>query len=117
MSYLQNTVASMASFPLGYSQNPARSELHYYLQSLQSGVFTKSLPFLCTSPPRTIHYYLQSAETNPDTAPLVLWLNGGPGSSSLFGMFTEVGQLVFNAESLKTNTTVAPRLFYNPEGW
>ena len=87
----------MASFPLGIHKISARS----------------SAPL----PPRTIHYYLQSAETNPDTAPLVLWLNGGPGSSSLFGMFTEVGQLVFNAESLKTNTTVAPRLFYNPEGW
>ena len=66
---------------------------------------------------RQLHYYFVEAETAPSTAPLILWLNGGPGSSSLFGMFTEVGQLVFNRHSLSANTTAAPRLFRNPEGW
>jgi hypothetical protein len=41
----------------------------------------------------------------------------GPGSSSLFGMLTEVGQLVFNGHSMTENHTEAPRLFYNKHGW
>ena len=32
-------------------------------------------------------------------------------------MFTEVGQLVFNRDSMTHNSTQAPRLFYNPDGW
>eukprot|EP00729_Bicosta_minor_P018162 gene18162-2915_t len=65
-------------------------------QKMPSPHYSGYLPVGNSADDRNIHYYLQTAETNPDTAPLVLWLNGGPGSSSLFGMFTEVGQLVFN---------------------
>lgn len=31
------------------------------------------------------------AATESETAPVVLWLQGGPGASSLFGLFTENG--------------------------
>lgn len=33
------------------------------------------------------------SERDPDYAPVVLWLQGGPGASSLFGLFTENGPL------------------------
>ena len=66
---------------------------------------------------RHLHYYFIEAEDGAASAPLVLWLNGGPGSSSLFGMFTEVGQLTFSRDSLSTNSTEAPRLFRNPDAW
>jgi len=33
------------------------------------------------------------AEQEPEYAPVVLWLQGGPGASSLFGLFTENGPL------------------------
>ena len=62
-----------------------------------------------------MHYYLQEAEAEPALRPLLLWLNGGPGTSSLYGAFTELGQLVFNRHSHVAGRV--PRLFRNPSAW
>ena len=45
-----------------------------------------------------LHYWLATS-SSPDqaTAPVVLWLNGGPGSSSILGMLQEHGPLIMNA--------------------
>jgi hypothetical protein len=43
-----------------------------------------------------IHYWLAMSKKGPD-APVVLWLNGGPGSSSLLGFVQELGPLLVNA--------------------
>ncbi|CAE6225999.1 unnamed protein product [Arabidopsis arenosa] len=41
---------------------------------------------------RSLFYYFVEAEKRPDTKPLTLWLNGGPGCSSVGGgAFTELG--------------------------
>ncbi|KAI6696936.1 hypothetical protein NL676_017055 [Syzygium grande] len=41
---------------------------------------------------RALFYYFAEAEANPDSKPLVLWLNGGPGCSSIgVGAFCEHG--------------------------
>jgi carboxypeptidase C (cathepsin A) len=48
-----------------------------------------------------------------DTAPLVLWLNGGPGSASMFGLFLENGPLRVR----KTGSTYDDyELYMNEEG-
>lgn len=39
----------------------------------------------------SIWFWFFEARTNRDTAPLVLWFNGGPGSSSMIGLFQEHG--------------------------
>ncbi|XP_052184547.1 serine carboxypeptidase-like 45 [Diospyros lotus] len=42
--------------------------------------------------PKALFYYFVEAETDPASKPLVLWLNGGPGCSSLgVGAFSENG--------------------------
>ena len=65
---------------------------------------------------RELHYYVQEAETAPTDKPLMLWLNGGPGTSALFGAFTELGQLLFNRNSME-GKGAAPKLFRNPYAW
>lgn len=55
-----------------------------------------------------LHYWFALAETDPADAPVVLWLNGGPGSSSILGFLQEEGPLLINATG---------GLMKNPWGW
>ncbi|KAG5055013.1 hypothetical protein JHK85_007523 [Glycine max] len=54
---------------------------------------------------RALFYYFVEAETNPASKPLVLWLNGGPGCTSVgVGAFTEHGPFVTNqGEAIEKN--------------
>lgn len=45
----------------------------------------------------TYFWYLPSLDKNPD-APVLLWLQGGPGGSSLYGMFTEIGPFTIDVD-------------------
>jgi len=54
---------------------------------------------------KQLFYWYHEATTSPSTKPLVLWLNGGPGCSSLSGMFTENGPYVLDAHQ---NITLNP---------
>jgi len=60
-------------------------------------------------------YMLVQAEVaDPLSAPLILWSNGGPGASSAFGMFTEMGPFYLSSESLQYSP---PKLFRNNYSW
>lgn len=63
-----------------------------------------------------LHYWFVESEGNPTTDPVVLWLNGGPGASSLIGLLTENGPFVLNDDSI-VNTTNVPQLIRNPYTW
>eukprot|EP01079_Euglenida_sp_SAG-EU17-18_P010240 gene10240-270_t len=43
-----------------------------------------------------MHYMFVESEGNPASDPVVLWSNGGPGASSLFGLFTELGPFLLS---------------------
>ena len=61
------------------------------------------------------YYYVQ----HPDpTKPLLVWMNGGPGASSLMGLFTELGPLLLNSRSLPANNADGDwQLLSNPYAW
>ena len=76
-----------------------------------SGFFPTSLD---GSPGAMLHYWLTLSESQPTTDPLVVWLQGGPGCSSLFGLLYENGQLHFSGDK---DATGAPTLVQNPYAW
>nr|XP_043630085.1 serine carboxypeptidase 1-like [Erigeron canadensis] len=58
---------------------------------------------------RALFYYFVESPTDSSTKPLVLWLNGGPGCSSMIGAMSELGPFRINSDG-KT-------LFVNDYAW
>uniref|UniRef100_A0A8C4S397 Carboxypeptidase n=1 Tax=Erpetoichthys calabaricus TaxID=27687 RepID=A0A8C4S397_ERPCA len=54
--------------------------------------------YLEASPGTYLYYWFVESQNNPATDPLVLWLNGGPGCSSLEGLLAENGPFLLNDE-------------------
>ncbi|KAL5769667.1 hypothetical protein ACOSP7_013821 [Xanthoceras sorbifolium] len=63
-------------------------------------------------PPKNLFYYFVESERNPSKDALVLWLNGGPGCSSMDGFIYEHGPFNFAKEKSQT-----PTLHLNPYSW
>ncbi|KZS90861.1 serine carboxypeptidase [Sistotremastrum niveocremeum HHB9708] len=72
------------------------------------GVFQAS-GYADLSSTESMWFWFFAARQNADKAPLVIWLNGGPGSSSMLGLFQENGPCKISLDS----TTVV----LNPYSW
>ncbi|KAI5970537.1 hypothetical protein CANMA_000446 [Candida margitis] len=64
--------------------------------------------FKCDLTQQNIFYWFFESRSNPATDPLILWLTGGPGCSSSYGLFFELGPSSINTE-------VKP--VHNPWSW
>ncbi|KAF8480369.1 serine carboxypeptidase [Russula ochroleuca] len=62
-----------------------------------------------TSADKSIWFWFFAARNDPDTAPLITWFNGGPGSSSMLGLFQELGPCRINNDSTE--------VYLNPRSW
>jgi len=60
-----------------------------------------------------LHYWFIESSSNPKTDPVLVWLNGGPGCSSLDGLLSELGPLHFNGSV----TNGVPVVVDNPYAW
>ncbi|KAK2867883.1 hypothetical protein FQN49_003372 [Arthroderma sp. PD_2] len=59
--------------------------------------------------PKHLFFWYFESQNDPENDPLTLWINGGPGASSMIGMLQEVGPCLVNEYGNGTN--------YNPWGW
>ncbi|KAH9991612.1 Alpha/Beta hydrolase protein [Russula vinacea] len=58
---------------------------------------------------KSIWFWFFAARKNPDTAPLITWFNGGPGDSSMIGLFQELGPCRISNDSTRVDI--------NPTSW
>ncbi|XP_064599053.1 lysosomal protective protein-like [Liolophura sinensis] len=65
--------------------------------------------YLQASGTRHLHYWFVESSQNPSNDPVVLWLNGGPGCSSVLGLLTENGPFKVLADGKTVD--------YNPFTW
>uniref|UniRef100_A0A3B4CM12 Lysosomal protective protein n=1 Tax=Pygocentrus nattereri TaxID=42514 RepID=A0A3B4CM12_PYGNA len=90
---LNGPAADLVTSLPGLSETPNFQHYSGYLQAAQG---------------KYLHYWFVESQNNPSTDPVVLWLNGGPGCSSMEGLLAENGPF-----HLHDDGTV----YLNPYSW
>uniref|UniRef100_A0A671V3J4 Carboxypeptidase n=1 Tax=Sparus aurata TaxID=8175 RepID=A0A671V3J4_SPAAU len=94
---------------LGGDAAPAADEVKYLPGLQKQPSFRQYSGYLSVADGKHLHYWLVESQQNPSSDPLVLWLNGGPGCSSLDGLLTEHGPFLIQDDGVT--------LQYNPYSW
>uniref|UniRef100_A0A669DDX4 Carboxypeptidase n=1 Tax=Oreochromis niloticus TaxID=8128 RepID=A0A669DDX4_ORENI len=76
---------------LGAEAAPAADEITYLPGLQKQPSFKQYSGYLSVADGKHLHYWFVESQNKPSSDPLVLWLNGGPGCSSLDGLLTEHG--------------------------
>uniref|UniRef100_A0A915L600 Carboxypeptidase n=1 Tax=Romanomermis culicivorax TaxID=13658 RepID=A0A915L600_ROMCU len=75
------------------------------LPGLSKIAFKHYSGYLNASSTHFLHYWFVESQSNPSNDPLLLWMNGGPGCSSLDGFLSELGPFLVNddGDTLRMN--------------
>ncbi|KAL1469254.1 hypothetical protein MTO96_004963 [Rhipicephalus appendiculatus] len=77
--------------PAAIAQGPPYDEVTHLPGLANQTSFKQYSGFLQAGGTRRLHYWFIASESNPETDPVILWMNGGPGCSSLLGLMSEQG--------------------------
>ncbi|KAF7645530.1 hypothetical protein LDENG_00202530 [Lucifuga dentata] len=88
---------------------PAADEVTFLPGLRKQPSFKQYSGYLSVPDGKHLHYWFVESQNNPSTDPVVLWLNGGPGCSSLDGLLTEHGPFLIQDDGVS--------LEYNPYSW
>uniref|UniRef100_A0A8C8DL37 Carboxypeptidase n=1 Tax=Oryzias sinensis TaxID=183150 RepID=A0A8C8DL37_9TELE len=94
---------------LGAGAAPAADEITYLPGLQKQPSFKQFSGYLSGTEGKHLHYWFVESQNNPSQDPVVLWLNGGPGCSSLDGLLTEHGPFLIMDDGAT--------LQYNPYSW
>lgn len=94
---------------LGAEAAPAADEITYLPGLPKQPSFKQYSGYLSVADRKHLHYWFVESQNNPSSDPVVLWLNGGPGCSSLDGLLTEHGPFLIQSDGAT--------LEYNPYSW
>ncbi|XP_051249761.1 lysosomal protective protein isoform X1 [Dicentrarchus labrax] len=94
---------------LGGDAAPAADEVTYLPGLQKQPSFRHYSGYLNVADGKHLHYWFVESQQNPASDPVVLWLNGGPGCSSLDGLLTEHGPFLIQDDGVT--------LQYNPYSW
>uniref|UniRef100_A0A6I8PEB5 Carboxypeptidase n=1 Tax=Ornithorhynchus anatinus TaxID=9258 RepID=A0A6I8PEB5_ORNAN len=93
----------------GTAAAPAEDEILSLPGLAKQPSFRQFSGYLRATGTKRLHYWFVEAQRDPESSPLVLWLNGGPGCSSLDGFLTEHGPFLIQPDG--------STLEYNPYSW
>ncbi|KAM4741561.1 lysosomal protective protein [Anableps anableps] len=94
---------------LGAGAAPAADEITFLPGLQKQPGFRQFSGYLNLADGKHLHYWFVESQNKPPSDPVVLWLNGGPGCSSLDGLLTEHGPFLIQDDGVT--------LQYNPYSW
>ncbi|KAM9410743.1 lysosomal protective protein-like [Pholidichthys leucotaenia] len=94
---------------LGAHAAPKADEITYLPGLPKQPSFKHYSGYLNVANGKHLHYWFVESQDKPSSDPVVLWLNGGPGCSSLDGLLTEHGPYLIQSDGAS--------LEYNPYSW